>query len=100
MPNEFKIGTPEQGEECEHVVCIPMTTPMMFPDNVAAKCSMCGCDVQHRPDIPTKPKIACMDCMLPRMEKAAQEGDLGILVTPKTLLEATDFISGQNKTRH
>ncbi len=92
MANEMMVGSQEDGEDCDYVVCIEVSDPLHFPDNLVGKCCKCEKAVQHRPHIPVTPQLICWECALPGMEEARDEGDLKVLVTPKTAQEVIAHI--------
>jgi hypothetical protein len=57
-----EIVTAEQGEQADVLVCVEWTSPPLLPGNQRARCGVCGCLVQHRPDAPRKPMRVCVGC--------------------------------------
>ncbi len=53
------IGTDEECEACEFVICGPKS---FFDDDVHTTCANCGAAIVHRPYVPTAPTKICMDC--------------------------------------
>lgn len=94
MTNKMFVGSQDEAEECEYVVCVPATDPLHFPDNVVATCCQCSVAIQHRPHIPKTPKLICLECVLPEYQEAKERGeDIGILVTPQTRDEVMAHLS-------
>lgn len=96
MPNELTIGTPEEGEDADYYVCIPVTDPLAFPDNLVDECCQCGQAIQHRPHYPITPRKICLACATPDMEKDAKKGELEIMISPKTAQEVADYYRKKN----
>lgn len=67
---QFKPHQP--GDPVSFVVCarIDLDHPIYFPDNRFADCADCGCDLQHRPDVPPAPFL-CICCAARRARKEA-----------------------------
>jgi hypothetical protein len=74
------------GGDAAYVVCVPVTTPLYFVDNVLGACTVCGAEVQHRPDIPVGIPLICIACFSAR----ATDGD-EFVITPKTAAEVRAF---------
>lgn len=53
-----------EAEECSFVVCqvVDLDHPNYYPDNIITQCSVCNCDIQHRPYAPKKPPKLCVSC--------------------------------------
>jgi hypothetical protein len=96
MPNEIMIETQEDGEACDCVVCILVTEPLAFPDNIVTECCECGQLVQHRPHAPKRPPKICLPCIEPKMVKEAARGELGVMITPKTAVEVAAYLAKKN----
>lgn len=96
MPNEITIETQDEGEACDCVVCIPVTEPLAFPDNIVTECSECGQKIQHRPHAPKRPAKICLPCIQPKMEREAARGELEVMITPKTAVEVLAHLAKKN----
>lgn len=83
MTNQIIVDDGTNGEDCEGMVCMRATDPLMMADNLVGECSECGSKVQYRPHNPKHLVKICLECALPEMNKAAQEGDLSIVITEK-----------------
>ncbi len=59
------VGTDEECEACEFVICGPMS---FFPDDVRLSCSNCGETIYHRPYVPKRPTKICMKCAAHQLE--------------------------------
>lgn len=58
----LKRGAPV---EASYVVCVPAGDYSPFAStNVRGTCSLCGCEVQHRPYVPAHVPLACLACYL------------------------------------
>jgi hypothetical protein len=64
------------------IVCVPLSTPLHYPDNLVGTCRDCGGSVQYRPHVPAFDALLCLDCW----QRVAQPGDR-IIVTARTLAE-------------
>jgi len=64
---KFEVQSQEDAEQCYAVVCMlaPEGRPLLMADNVFGTCSDCGRRVQHRPHIPRRPKLLCIECCPP-----------------------------------
>lgn len=82
----FKIS---DGNDAELVVCMRVTNPLKYPDNLIAPCSKCMMMCQHRPHNPKHVKIICMECVM-----MAKDGNeiIDALVTPETVREVQDYM--------
>lgn len=92
MANKITIEEQEDGEACDFVVCIPITNPLAFSDNIVTDCCKCGQPIQHRPHAPKRPPKVCIACMQPDMEKEAARGELEIMITTKTAIEVGEYL--------
>lgn len=63
IPPNVHIGTQEEAEACNWLVCSRLTSPLLMPDNLIDVCAVCGELVQHRPHAPVRPKKVCGDCV-------------------------------------
>lgn len=88
MSNKFDTG---DGEDADYFVCVPLTSPLKFPDNLVSTCSKCGKSVQHRPIHPKTPKKICMPCAMPEMEIRAMSDDLHVQVRPEAMDEVMAY---------
>ena len=93
--DKFIIGTPEDGEDCDCVVCAPYDgVNLGMPDNLTGTCSKCGCGVQYRPTSPKKPPKLCWNCMVIEAAKAREDGDdNAYMITPKTFEEVAEYLA-------
>ncbi len=64
LPKDKKINVAKGDEEFAFVVCqvVDLDHPIYFSDNIITQCSVCECDIQHRPYAPTKPPKICISC--------------------------------------
>ncbi len=92
MSNKLEIGTQEDGEDCDYVVCIRATSPLAFPDNLVSTCSKCGCTIQYRPHAPKTPAKMCVECAIPEMRESFDENNLQVMITPKTVAEVAAYL--------
>lgn len=83
---KLEIGTPEEAENCEYLVCVRVTTPLHFPDNLTGKCCQCGKPVQYRPHAPVTPKRLCMDCYIGTKDLRSADN----MITPETAAEVLE----------
>jgi len=93
-PNIDKVivGTLEQCEECDSVVCVPYDgVNLGLPDNLTGTCHKCGRGVQFRPTSPKKPPKICMSCMVLEAERDGDE--IVAMITPKTFEEVSEYLS-------
>lgn len=88
MTNKVTVG---DGEDASCCVCIPVTDPLAFPDNLVGKCSMCGCSIQYRPHAPKKPPKVCLPCIVPELEKHGDAGELNIEINPRTMDDLSEY---------
>lgn len=98
MANEVIMDDGDNGEDCDYVVCIKVTDPLKFDDNLISRCCLCDAPVQHRPHSPTTPKKVCWECVQPQMEKEMKADNLGIVITDKTRRDVIDYLA--KKMRH
>ena len=92
MSNKLEIGTQEDGEDCDYVVCIRATNPLAFPDNLVSTFCKCGCAIQYRPHAPKTPDKMCFECAVPEMNESFEEHDLKVMITPKTAAEVANYL--------
>jgi len=92
MPNKLGIGSQEDGEDCDYVVCIRATNPLALPDNLVSTCCKCGCTIQYRPHAPKTPAKICWECAIPEMDDSFGENDLRVMITPKTAEEVAAYL--------
>jgi hypothetical protein len=95
MPNKIEIVSPDEADEAECVICIPLTYPMTYPDNMVGECSRCGAALQHRPHIPNAP-LVCVPCITPELLEQQAKGDLVVQITPKTAAEVEEYLRKKN----
>lgn len=69
---EATIGTPEECETADVVVCMRKGSFSQFTDNLEAPCSRCGETVIFRPYMPVTPAKVCTVCMFEEMEATLQ----------------------------
>ncbi len=60
-----------EAEKADFVVCMPASTPAMFPDDEFARCCQCGIEVRVRPISPRRPPRLCMNCFRQRIAAEA-----------------------------
>ena len=89
---KIEIVEPDEAEEADYYVCISMTNPLTFPDNMIDACCKCGNAIQHRPHYPVGIKKICMSCIQPDMERDAKNGELTIQITPQTAKEVAEYL--------
>lgn len=87
MPEVEVVNSPEDAEHADCVVCAPLTEPLVCPDNIVGECSECGSKVQWRPNAPKTPPRVCWNCAAVHMVEEEARGELGIMVTQKTVDE-------------
>ena len=58
----ISIPTAEEVKEAVFIICMPLTSPLVEPDNHVGPCAFCGAAVQFRPDHPAGPMKVCMKC--------------------------------------
>jgi formylmethanofuran dehydrogenase subunit E len=75
-------GIEEDDDGPIFIVCVPVTTPLHFKDNVIAACQFCQQPVQHRPNVVTPHRIICILCWQDR-----KEPDDTILITATSIRE-------------
>src|SRR6266404_6118048 len=96
-PNIDKLinVTPEQGEDCDCVVCAPYDgINLGFPDNLIGICSKCGCAVQFRPSSPKTPPKMCWPCMILELAEHEEDDEEDtFMITPKTFEEVSEYLS-------
>src|SRR6266705_700247 len=98
MSNEVVISSVEEAEDCEYVVCLPISSPLKCPDNLISNCCKCDCLIQHRPNVPRRPPKICWPCVEPDLDREAEKNNLGIMITQKTADEVLEYI--RKKTAH
>jgi hypothetical protein len=96
MAVTVEVKTEDEGEEADYFVCIPVTDPLSFPDNVVDVCCKCGAAIQHRPHFPVTPRKVCWSCIQPDMERQAAKDDLNIMITPHTAQEVAGYLRKKN----
>jgi hypothetical protein len=69
------------------IVCVPVTTPLHYPDNLVGVCGVCQCAVQYRPHVPAFEALLCLACWLERVEL----GDT-VEVTARTIAEVNAYM--------
>ena len=77
------------------LVCIKLTTPLYFPDNVVTACVECGAALQHRLHAPPDTEPICEDCLLD--DTREQGGIIHAALTPETQAELEALLK---KTDH
>ena len=92
MSNKLEVGTQEEGEDCDYVVCVRVTSPLAFPDNLMGICCKCGYAIQYRPHAPKAPAKICWECAIPEMNDSFEERDLKVMITPKTAAEVSNYL--------
>jgi len=92
MPNKLEIGTQEEGEDCDYVVCIRFTGLLALPGNLIGTCCKCGYMIQYRPHAPKTPAKICLECAVPEMDDSFGEHDLKVMITPKTAAEVAAYL--------
>jgi hypothetical protein len=60
VPCEVVSDADAELSDC--VVCVPVSTPLIFPDNLTGPCVGCGAPLQWRHHAPKKPPRLCMPC--------------------------------------
>lgn len=60
------VGTPEECEQADFVVCAPVS---YFADDVHTTCAYCQTPIVHRPYAPVTPTKICFRCMLQIVQK-------------------------------
>ena len=98
VPNKFTIRSDIDNEDSDVVVCIPVTDPLKFDDNLIGRCSKCNIPVQFRPTSPKKPPKICWNCALPDMEREMNAGNLEVAVSSEARKDIMEFLS--RKMRH
>ncbi len=46
------------------LVCVPLTAPLLLPDNRAGECSSCAQAVQWNPSAPKRVRLLCLECAM------------------------------------
>ena len=79
---KVKVQSQEEAEDSDAVICMlaPKGKPLLMDGNVFGVCSECGRRVQHRPHIPVRPKLLCIECCPPSPKNRN-------MITPTTLRE-------------
>jgi hypothetical protein len=79
---KVEVQSQQEAENSDAVVCIlaPEGKPLLMSDNVFGVCSECGRRVQHRPHIPVRPILLCIECCPPSPHHRN-------VITPATLRE-------------
>lgn len=85
MTNKIEIvDSITNGEDFDFVVCLRVTKPLIFADNLVAHCCKCHMMVQFRPHAPKTPPRICQQCVNPNMQKQFNAGELHIPITENT----------------
>ena len=92
MANGIRIVDDEEAASADFMVCMPASTPAVFPDDVFDFCCRCDAKVRHRPDAPRSLKKICMPCALPEMEAEHARDELEIVTTPSQLASLAPFL--------
>jgi len=50
------------GEDCDYLVCPPISRPLCAPDNLVGHCATCRRMIQFRPHAPKSPVRICTAC--------------------------------------
>lgn len=60
---------PYDGGSIDFMICarVDLDHPIYFPDNRFVDCADCGCDLQHRPDAPSRGVWLCVCCAARRV---------------------------------
>lgn len=66
------VVSQREAEKADFVVCVPASTPAMFPDDEFARCCQCGIEVRVRPASPRRPPRLCMGCFAERLKAEAE----------------------------
>lgn len=90
------VSDPSEAEAADCVVCILLTQPLTFPDNIIDICSKCGQAIQYRPNAPKRPPKVCRACIMPKLTRKAKKGELEIMITRKTVKELADYAAKKN----
>jgi hypothetical protein len=94
MSNSLNIvDDPSEAEAADVVVCIELTQPLAFPDNIIDICSKCGRPIQYRPNAPKRPPKVCLPCVQPKLNRLAKKGELQVMITRKTEREVKAHIA-------
>lgn len=88
MANKFDTG---DGEDADYFVCLELTDPMKFPDNLVSTCSKCRNPIQHRPVYPKGPKKICMTCAMPEIQIQGDSGTLHVQISPNAASDLADY---------
>lgn len=96
MPNDIRVGSDAENEACDYLVCTPVSNPLKFADNLVSVCCKCGAAVQYRPHAPIIPPKICLPCIMPDLLKDHEKGELGVLVSDKTIQEVVDHFRRKN----
>jgi hypothetical protein len=83
--NKIEVVDPSEAEEADYYVCIPLTNPLTFPDNMIDTCCKCGKAIQHRPHYPVGVRKICMSCIDISNEDTMQ-------ITPETAKEVAEYL--------
>jgi len=90
--NKIEVVDLSKAEEAEYYVCVPVTHPLSFPDNMIDECCNCGQAIQHRPRYPVGVLKICLTCISPDLEKVAKRGELTMQITPETAKEVAEYL--------
>ena len=96
MTNSIEIDEDDNGEHADMVICVRLTSPLKFPDNLIGICSKCGEAIQYRPHAPKMPPKICAECVGPLANKAAAGGKLHTIITPETAAEIAAHLRKKN----
>ena len=97
MPNKLTIRSDLDNEDSDCVVCIPVTMPLKFDDNLVGRCSRCNVPVQYRPTAPKTPPKICWNCAMPDMERDMNAGNLEVAVSDKAKEDIMAYLSRKMK---
>ncbi len=65
---DFRALKPDESPDLVTCARYDLQHPLYFPDNLFVSCADCGCDLQHRPNIPSGPKL-CICCCARRVRE-------------------------------
>ena len=101
MPNKVEVTSGEEAEDAAYVVCIPVTDPLKFEDNMIGRCVRCNCRVQFRPHAPKTPPRVCWECIQPDVLQEYRDNNLGISITDKSMEDVMGFLEAlDRKMKH
>ncbi len=92
MMPKLKITTDKKEmASADVLVCMPVTMPLVMPDNKVGDCAACGRRIQYRPYAPKKVTRMCVDCVKEIVaEKEARGIKTEMLATPTAIAELID----------